>query len=462
MTPAGPDLLVVGGTVHTPSGPVDADVRVEGGLVAAVEPRGRDPGRAQVVEASGLLVLPGAIDVHVHGRDPGLTEKETFGTLTAAAAAGGVTTVFDMPNTVPGVDGREALEAKREAVSAAALVDFGLWGLVRSGSTAEQLEGLADAGAVALKAYLGYAWDPLARRVLYGLEAPELEPPPDLGTLARLAPAIRRTGLRLGVHAEDAAVLAAFRGEVRTYADLLQSRPAVAEAAAVAGVGALSRETGLPVHVCHLSSAAGLSQTRAARHTGADLSVETCPQYLWLSEGDAGRLGPRLKGFPLVRTAADREALREGLLAQDVQVVATDHAPHTDREKETTLSAAAPGGPGVQTLLVSCLELARSAGDLAAATRWVSWWPARLFGLEGRKGAIEPGADADLVLVDPSGTTVAGPETAFSKQRRSALDGIAFGFSVRAVYLRGMLVARDGRPVPGPARGRQVRPRPLQ
>ncbi|MGH7902921.1 MAG: dihydroorotase [Candidatus Dormibacteraceae bacterium] len=457
MSAAPAGLVIAGGTVYSPSGPVDADVRVAQGRIAAIEPRGTDPGGAEVVDAAGLLVLPGAIDVHVHGRDPGFPEKETFESLTAAAVVGGVTTVFDMPNTVPGVDGREAFEAKLEAVAARARTDFGLWGLVRSGSTAGQIADLASAGAIGLKAYLGYAWDPGARRMLYGTGGQDLEPPCDYGTLVRLAPALVQSRLRLGVHAEDAGVLIASQRPIDTYADLLASRPAAAEAVAVAALGAVARTAGLAVHVCHLASAAGLAAARAARRSGATMTLEACPHHLWLSDQDQERLGPRLKGYPLVRTADDQAALRAGLADGEIQIVATDHAPHTEGEKSAPLAEAAPGNPGVQTLLVSCLELARAGGDLGAAVRWVSWWPAFLFGLAGRKGGIEPGADADLVLVDPAGETLVGPATALSRQRHGLLDGRRFGFAVRATYLRGRLVARDGAPAGDPA-GQLVRP----
>jgi dihydroorotase-like cyclic amidohydrolase len=158
-------------------------------------------------------VLPGAIDVHVHSRDPGFPMKEDFGTLTSAAAMGGVTTIVDMPNTVPGVDSAGVLEAKAALAHAKARVDFGLWGLIRSSSTADQLEALAAAGAVGFKAYLGYAFSMGHKQVLYSpdLGDPDLEAPPDYGTLARLAPVVAQLGLPLAIHAEDPTVLAAFR-----------------------------------------------------------------------------------------------------------------------------------------------------------------------------------------------------------------------------------------------------------
>jgi dihydroorotase-like cyclic amidohydrolase len=246
---------------------------------------------------------------------------------------------------------------------------------------------------------------------------------------------------------------------VTTYADLLASRPALAEAIAVAALGALSREDGLAVHVVHLSSRAGLIAALEARRSGARLTLETCPQYLWLTDADQDRLGPSMKMYPLVRTAGDQAALREALREGDLDVVATDHAPHSDEEKlGRSLEEALPGSPGVETLYLSSLQLAAGWGDPGAAARWVSEGPARILGIHPRKGAIQPGSDADLVLVDPGAETVVRPERLHSRQRHGALDGQRFGFAVRAVYSRGELVAAGGEPIAEAGHGVLVRP----
>lgn len=438
---------------------------VDGVIVDVVPPTSSGepppPRGGRDVDATGLLVLPGAVDAHVHGRDPGHPEKEDFGSLTAAAAAGGVTTVVDMPNTLPAVENAAVLQEKVEAISGRALVDFALWGLLGEGTTAADLDGLLEAGAVGCKAYLGYAIRRSNRQVVqtFDLRDPDLEPPPDYGTVARLAPDLARRGLPLAVHAEDLGVLRVFARPQRTYADLLASRPAVAEAVAVAALGVISQRTGLEVHVVHVSSALGLAAARQANAAGARLTLETCPQYLWLGDQDFERLGPSMKMYPPVRTAADRAALIEALRTGQIQRVATDHAPHTDGEKlDHALDGAMAGSPGVETLYLSCLELARRQGDVTAAVRWVSEAPARGLGLHPRKGVIAPGADADLVLVDPAAETIVRPERQHSRQRHGALDGQRFGFAVRAVYARGELVARDGDPIGAPGRGRLVRP----
>ena len=457
------ELLIRGGLVFGPDGPLEADVLVTDGVITRVDARGSAASGATVIDARGMYVMPGAIDVHVHSRDPGFPEKEDFGTLTAAAALGGVTTVLDMPNTVPAVDAAGVLESKAALARPKARVDFGLWGLIRFSSSEDQLEELAAAGAVGFKAYLGYGFSTSRKQVLQSVDAddPDLEAPPDYGTLARLAPAIARLGLPLVIHAEDPAILSAFRRPLETYADLLESRPAEAEAVAISAAAAIARESGVSLHVAHLSSALGLRAAQDAMRSGARLTLETCPAYLWLSDQDFPRLGTSMKVFPPIRTAADRDALVKAAANGVIRIVATDHAPHTDEEKSRPFGEAPSGSPGVQTLYLSCLELAKRLGDVSLAPRWVSEGPAALAGLGQDKGAVATGFDGDLVIVDPLRKTQVRPALMRSRQRHSDLDGQEFGFVIRDVFLRGRPIVRDGK-LTGRASGRMVRPARLK
>jgi dihydroorotase len=432
---------------------------VSDGVITSLANGGSTPDGTRVVDARGKYVLPGAIDVHVHSRDPGFPEKEDFGTLTLAAAAGGVTTVIDMPNTVPGVDTAGVLEAKAALARSKARVDFGLWGLIRSSSTAQQLEGLAQAGAIGFKAYLGYAFSLSRKQILYTPDAqdPDLETPPDYGTLLRLAPVVAALGLPLVIHAEDPGILAAFKRPFDSYDDILASRPPEAEAVAISAAAAIADSVGAHLHVAHLSSALGLMAAESALRDGSRLSLETCPQYLWLSDQDFPRLGTAMKVYPPIRTAADREALVDAVARGVIGIVATDHAPHADSDKTKPLEEAAAGSPGVQTLYLSCLELAKRLGDVWKAPKWVCDGPASLVGLHESKGKVSPGFDADLVIVDPRRGTVVRPAIMRSRQTHGALDGLEFSFSIAEVYVRGHLVARDGRKV-GAGIGRMVAP----
>jgi dihydroorotase (multifunctional complex type) len=433
-------------------------VRVSDGVITGLEEAG-SVREQHVVDASGMYVLPGAIDVHVHSRDPGFPEKEDFGTLTTAAAAGGVTTVIDMPNTVPGVDSAGVLEAKAALAHSRARVDFGLWGLIRSSSTSQQLEELAQAGAIGFKAYLGYAFSLSRKQVLYTPDSmdPDLEAPPDYGTLLRLAPVVASLGLPLAIHAEDPGILAAFRRPLDIYADVLASRPPEAEAVAISAAAAIADSFGARLHIAHLSSELGLMAAEAAIKDGSRLSLETCPQYLWLTEADFPRLGTVMKMFPPVRTARDRDALVDGLNRGVIGIVATDHAPHTNADKTKPLENAAAGSPGVQTLYLSCLELAKRSGDVWKAPKWVCEGPAALVGLGDSKGQIVPGFDADIVIVDPRRSTAFRPAQMKSRQKHGALEGMESSFSIAEVYVRGRPAVRKGRPVGGTI-GRMVSP----
>ena len=454
--PAG-ELLFKGATVYTPDGPADLDVTVSDGVITSVGPRGS--GRGRTVDVSGKWLLPGAIDVHVHSRDPGFPDKEDFGTLTAAAAAGGVTTVIDMPNTVPAVDSAGVLEAKAALARSRSRVDFGLWSLIRSTSTEEQLVELASAGAFGFKAYLGYSFSLSRKQVLHALDAgdPDLEAPPDYGTLTRLAPAITELGLPLVIHAEDPGILHTFRRPFETYEDMLAARPAEAESLAISATSSVARQHGIHLHVAHVSSALGLHAAEEAIAAGTRLTLETCPQYLWRTEADFARLGTAMKMNPPVRTMSDQQALRDALRREVIGVVATDHAPHTDAEKARDLEHSPPGTPGVQTLYLSCLELARQMGDPWLAARWVSEGPAALAGLSESKGQIAPGYDADLVVVDPKQSTTFLPRSMRSRQKHGALEGLKVSFAITSVYLRGVPIYANGR-LAARSTGRMVRP----
>jgi len=235
----------------------------------------------------------------------------------------------------------------------------------------------------------------------------------------------------------------------------------VAEAIAIAAVGVIAAVDHLRLHLVHVSSVEGLAAAEAARIAGADVSIETCPQYLWATADDYGRLGNALRMNPPVRGAADRDALRRAVVARDIDIIATDHAPHTDDEKfEVDLDRSHPGSPGVQTLLLSTLQLSHDLGARDRLIRAVTANVAERFGLSDRKGVIAPGADADLVLVDPAGRTVATPESMLSRQKHGVLEGMAFDYAIRQVYSRGELIVDEGKVVAEPGRGRLVKARP--
>ena len=432
------DLLVsCGGDATRP-----AEILVEGERIAAVGRPGELPREnAEVTSLGNRLVLPGAIDGHVHFDDPGFTHRETFETGTRAAAAGGVTTVVDMPCTsLPPVTNVASLSSKLSVIAPKAHVDFMLWGGVsgntfREGTWRRDAAQLAEAGVAAVKLYL-----------LSGMETyRDLSPAQVREVLFEL----RRCGVPAGVHAEDRELVLFTTEEIRSAGrdaprDYAASRPPEAEVAAVATLRELCRETGARVHVVHLASGEALADVAAARAEGLPFSAETCPHYLAFTDADLDRLGALVKTAPVVKGAADREALWAGLASGALQHVATDHAAgEWPREKTTGSIWTDYGGvPGVELMVPYLFSegVRRGRITLERMVELVSSEPARFFGVAGRKGRIEPGLDADLLVLDPGEAWTVEGGRLHNLNRYTPFEGWAFTGRVVATIVRGTTV----------------------
>jgi allantoinase len=435
-----------------------AQLYVRGGrIVEVADGDARLRAGCEPLDGGGLLALPGAIDPHVHFDTPGFTHREDFAHGSAAAAAGGVTTVIDMPCTsLPPVTSRRALEHKLSVVQPLAHVDFALWGgapgnLLAASGWRETLTALAHAGVVGFKAYL-----------LSGMETFTALEPPQLGEVLAHAATL---GLPVGLHAEDpglvrertATALAAGRDDWEAVADV---RAEPVESSGVATGLELLGRCGGALHVVHVGAAAAVRLVAAARRAGQDVTAETCPHFLAFTRDDFATLGPLLKTAPVVKTAADRDALWHALADGALDFVATDHAPCPLAEKQVPSAWEAYGGlPGVETLLPFLLSEGRRAGRLSLArlVEVASSAAARRYGLAGRKGALAPGHDADVVLVDPDAEwTVRGAEL-HSKAGWTPFEGRTFRGRIRRTFVRGRLVYDDGAGVVGePGWGRFV------
>ncbi|MFS0702203.1 allantoinase AllB [Cellulomonas sp. 179-A 4D5 NHS] len=421
-----------------------AEVGVREGRVVAVSSGAGTPlvGTRTVTLADDEVLLPGLVDTHVHVNEPGRTHWEGFASATRAAAAGGVTTLVDMPlNSIPPTTDVGALTTKRTCAEPQVRVDVAFWGGAVPGNLGS-LRALHDAGVLGFKAFLA----PSGVEEFAHLGPAELD--------RALAEVAAFDGLLL-VHAEDPAVLDAHAAPGRQdYARFVGSRPDDAEVAAIERLVAGVRRTGARAHVLHLSSAAALPVLRAARAEGLRITVETCPHYLTISAEQVPEGGTQFKCCPPIRDAANQDALWQALVDGDVDVVVTDHSPSTPDLKLAgggDFAQAWGGIAGLQTGLAAVwTEAARRGIGLERVVGWMSAGPARLAGL-GAKGRIAVGADADLVAFAPDAEQTVHAAELLHRNPVSAFDGRTLRGVVRGVWLRGEPVATGPEE---PARGR--------
>jgi dihydroorotase len=386
------DLIIRNGTIVSAHGVVEGSIAIKDGRILSVGADEAMPAARESFNAGGLHVLPGAIDVHVHFRDPGYPDKEDFASGTAAAAFGGVTTVFDMPNTIPPTGTAEVLAAKHAMAAQKACVDFGLYGLLGE-DTIEHVPALLAGGVIGFKLYMGNTFGKI--------------PSPSTGAMLEAFEVVAATGKRVSLHAETNSIMErrqerlmqAGRHEPLAH---IASRPAVVAIEAVSRAAILAEWTGARIHILHISSAEELRPLREAKARGVDMTGETCPHYLLLSTDDYREFGGIIRVNPPVREPRNREPLWAALADGTIDLVATDHAPHTPEEKtRNDIWAVDCGFPGVETQMPLMLtEVNHGRMSISDYVRLSSFNPARIWGLYPRKGAIQVGSDADLAIVD--------------------------------------------------------------
>nr|WP_286169061.1 allantoinase AllB [Actinospica acidiphila] len=420
--------------VVTPEGTRAASVAVADGLVTAVLPHDAPvPDGARLEDLGDDVLLPGLVDTHVHVNDPGRTEWEGFWTATRAAAAGGITTLVDMPlNSLPPTTTVDHLRVKRKTAADKAHIDVGFWGGALPDNVAD-LRPLHEAGVFGFKAFLSPS----------GVdEFPHL----DDDHLARALREIASFDGLLIVHAEDPQQLAGApqRGGPR-YADFLASRPRRAEDTAVARLLEQARRFDARVHVLHLSSADALPLLAEAKADGVRVTVETCPHYLTLTAEEVPDGASEFKCCPPIREAANQDLLWQALADGTVDCVVTDHSPSTADLKTDDFATAWGGISGLQLSLPAVWTEARRRGHtLEDVVRWTATHTARLAGLEARKGAIAPGHDADFAVLAPDETFTVDPAALQHRNRVTAYAGRTLHGVVRSTWLRGERVLADG------------------
>jgi dihydroorotase len=364
------DLAIKNGRGFTDKGQVSTDLFIKDGRIAAIGGAHR---AGEKIDARGMLVLPGAIDVHVHFRDPGPNYKEDWASGSASAAAGGVTAVIDQPNTVPRTLDASSFEEKLDIARHRSFVDYGL-----NGGPGKIYE-LQRAGAQAIGEIFSYEHSD--------------------SDMARILGEVEEAGMLASLHAEDGAVIkdkmAELAGRHDTEAYSL-ARPALAEAAAIEKASSWAKR----LHICHLSSAVGLEKVEEARRAGKEVTCEVAPHHLFLNTGDYKKQGSYLKTNPPLRSREDNEILWHHLRSGSIDILASDHAPHLPEEKREDIWEAPPGVPGVETMLPLLLfAVKRNLLTLERLVNAISSRPAEIFGFAG-KGKIEIGRDADLVVID--------------------------------------------------------------
>ena len=413
-----------------------ATLHVMDGVIEAIAPFDATPGDATLIDAGDDIIMPGLVDTHVHVNEPGRTEWEGFASATSAAAAGGVTTLFDMPlNSIPATTSLAALAAKRHAAHDRIHVDVGFIGGVVPGNAGE-LPALAAAGIRLFKCFL----------VPSGVDEFPCVGEPDL---IEALPILANLDATLLVHAELPTHITPMpNGDPRHYATYLASRPCIAETDAVAMIIRLAEQFGARVHIVHVSSHHTLPLIRAARARGVAITCETCPHYLTFAAQDIEDGRTECKCAPPIRDADTREGLWRAVIAGDIDLVASDHSPCPPDLKSPDRGdffQAWGGIASLQLALPAVWHEGRLRGlDVARLSERMSAAPARLAGLEHRKGRLAPGFDADLVIWSPDAPVDVDSLALYHRHQLTPYRGRVLTGAVRATYVRGVAVYQHG------------------
>ncbi len=452
------DLVIRSRRVVTPQGMAPAAVHIADGVIADITDITHVGGATRIDEVDDAVVMPGLVDTHVHLNAPGRAEWEGFASGTRAAAAGGVTTILEMPlNSIPATTSVAALDAKREAAAGTCWVDVGFWGGVVPGNT-RAVRALYEAGVFGFKCFLVDSGVPEFPAVG---ESDLREALPELHALD----AVLLAHAELPAPIEEAQrALTAARADASDYSTYLRSRPREAENEAIALLMRLCREFDAVVHIVHLSSADALSSLHDAQADGLPVSVETCPHYLFFEAGDVPAGATEFKCAPPIRERDNRERLWSGLREGVIQVVVSDHSPCPPEMKRRDTGDFLRAWGGIASLqlgLSAVWTAAQPRGHtLLDVARWMSEAPARLAGLEGCKGRLAPGCDADIVVFRPERSFNVVPEALQHRHHLTPYAARRLTGVVQATYLRGEKIYEDGRwpcESRGP-RGRLLRP----
>ena len=450
-----PELVIRGRRVVLRESTAPASVHIRDGRIARISSYDDAPGGCELITAEeDAVVMPGLVDTHVHINEPGRTDWEGFRTATRAAAAGGVTTIVEMPlNSIPPTTTLAGLETKLKAAEGQCAVDVGFWGGVVPGNL-DELGRMAEAGVLGFKCFLVHS----------GVEE---FPNVTEDDLRRAMPLLAQLRALLIVHAETPAPIEAAleevkrgrNGDARKYWTFLKSRPRRAEDEAVALMIRLCRETGARVHIVHHSSSDALPLLEEAKKAGLALTVETCPHYLFFAAEEIPDGATEFKCCPPIRERENRERLWRALEEGTIEMVVSDHSPCPPEMKLPERGDFLEAWGGISSLQLrlpvvwTAMRRRTAQASLDQLTRWLALAPARLVGLDGRKGALAEGYDADLLLWKPDETFKVEPGAIHHRHKLTPYLGQELSGRVEQTFLRGAMVYDRGRFVSEP-RGR--------
>ncbi|MEI3607930.1 allantoinase AllB [Pseudogracilibacillus sp. SE30717A] len=446
------DHIIRNGEIVTPSATYTANIYIKDGKIAAINEEELNGDAKEITDASGLHILPGLIDTHVHSRDGGATYKEDFYHSTQAAAAGGITTIFEMPNTNPTINTVENFKKQVNNLQSKAHVNFGIWGICLGDLNNKDLLPLTEAGVIGFKYFWGYAVNKNTFQLVYNYSEDMVDviAPCDDGQVFEMFEEVAKTGRSFGIHAENSDLINHLTKQLEQkdaddYNAFLASRPNLAEELTIQTGIAMAKQTGARLHILHVSTAEGVKLIREAQQEGYPITAETCPHYLFLTNEDYREIGPVMKVYPLVKFKKDQEAIWEGINDGTISFVCSDHAPHTSEEKDGDLWTIPAGMCGVETLAPLMLN-AVSEGKitLQQLVALLSENPAKQFDVYPQKGTIQVGSDADITIVNLNKRHVIKTEDLHSKSKITAYDGFEItGMPVQTI-VNGTTVMKNG------------------
>jgi allantoinase len=444
------DLFLKNAHMVTEDGILEGGVAVEGGKIAAVVPAGQAVEARQEIDLQSQTLLPGLVDGHVHFNEPGRAEWEGYRTGSMAAAAGGVTTVLEMPlNATPPTINEQLLQEKRSLAAPQSVVDYANWGGLVNNNLAD-LEAMNEEGVIGFKAFASNS----------GVDFERIDDDLIYAGLQRMA----RFGNLIGLHAENEYVTTYLGQQIRAAgrtdrAGWPESRPPETELEAIRRACYWAKVTGGNLHIVHISIAEGVREVAKWKEDGAHVTAETCPHYLFFDQQDFERIGPEAKCAPPLRRRENVEQLWECVRQGLVDTIGSDHSPCTEEGKLRGMDniwQAWGGITGIQTMLPALISegVHRRGIELTQLARLLCANPAKIFGLYPTKGAIRPGADADLVVVDLEREWTLRREMLLSKNKHSAYIGSRFKGQVMQTWVRGRLVYADGQITVQPGYGK--------